>query len=298
MVAGWRPADDVEVGPDQSLLYLLQIFVQRNDVSLEPFRPRVVVPVYAEILEDVVPLDSIIDLRYQALLHRLGRAALEFEIVLQLDADLLEIAVRITSGHGRRHVAYQDGLGPPLGLNPLAGIVHGVRVQVRDSVQDVVRVAFVGKAHVQSRKPFQGAVGAHVEYHVRLEDVPYPPVVGVVLVLGEQEGIVDVLLHVLRPAPHGLIADEHVALEQSRDYDLPAIGHYLTCRGPPGGFRHGTVPFRDPGVLRFVVLLLDQVRGLFYDGCRGLVVQIVRDVVQDLLHERASVDRTIRHLVS
>ena len=204
----------------------------------------------------------------------------------------------IPSGHRRRHVSYQHRFRPSLGLYPFSGVVDGVRIDVRYGVQNIIRIAFLGKTDIKTGEPFQCPVGTHVIYHIGLEDILDPPVICIVLVLGEQQRVMDVLFHLLRPSPHRLIADEDVPFQQTRDDYLAVIGHYLSDRVTPVVLRHGAVPFRDLQIVVLVALLVHQVDGFLLQRLEGHVVQIVRDVLEDLVYQFTAVLGGILHSVS
>src|SRR3712207_5380990 len=62
-----------------------------------------------------------------------------------------EVVVGLCAGHRRDQVVHHRGVRPPLGLGPLAGVVHYERVEERNVLQRRVRGARRGEAQRLAR---------------------------------------------------------------------------------------------------------------------------------------------------
>lgn len=85
--------------------------------------------------------------------------------------------------------------------------------------------------------PLQGAVGAHVEHHVRPEHLVHPAVKGQVGVGRGAVGAVVELLRPLRRRAHGLHPHKEAAVSDAGDDDL-APGHHHGARGGAPALLH------------------------------------------------------------
>ena len=100
------------------------------------------------------------------------------------------IPIRLRPGHGRNHVVDQGGVGAPLRLGALTRVIHQERVDERQLVNRLIRVAPIGQAGVLPRQPFHVAVLTHVHDSVRPKHLTQPKIGAQIVVVRGQIWVV------------------------------------------------------------------------------------------------------------
>ena len=127
------------------------------------------------------------------------------------------VAIAVSGGHGRYQVIDNRGVGPAFGLGTLTRVVDDKRIEQRHIFQGHLRVAGIGKSNAFAGKPLHGAVLAHVNHGVRLENVPDPAVIGHVMVGWGQVWAVIYRNRVLAKSPGRLQSHKHVTQVDTGD---------------------------------------------------------------------------------
>ena len=136
--------------------------------------------------------------------------------------------------HGWGEMVDEGGGTAPLGLGALAGVVDDVGVDVDHPIQGELRVALLGQAQPLAGKPFQAAVGAHMDDGVGLEDVTDPAVVGQVVVRGRQHRVVHGRVRDGLECPaRWLDRQQHVAVEVPGEGELVVVDEEGARMRPP-----------------------------------------------------------------
>ena len=156
-------------------------------------------------------------------------------VLVHQEFELGDVAIAFGARHRRDQVVHDEGVGAPLRLSALAGIVHQERVDQRQAAQGGVRAAGRGRCRILAGQPFQGAVLAEVDNGVRAEAVFQPAVGGQVVVGGRQVGVVVDRDRVLPEAARRLDQDDDVARSQRRQHEFArVVDEQGAGRGPPG----------------------------------------------------------------
>ena len=216
-LTGWGGAEHVQPVADLGVLDLAQpaVHVQQEAVELGVVR-AVVQP---EVVVELGGLDQRPDLGPDG--GQLGRVQRrDLRVLVHQLFQAGDVAVALGAGHGRDQVTDQGGVGAPLGLRALAGVVDQERVDERDIADRGVRTAAGRHAGGLPGQPLQVAVLADVHHGVRGELIPQPAVGGeVVVARGQVRVVVD--RDRVRAEPAGrLHHHDHVSGPQRGQHDL------------------------------------------------------------------------------
>ena len=183
---------------------------------------------HAELGLQVRPLDGRPDARRQR--RQLGRVEhLEPGVVVQQRLELGQLVVGLGPHHRRHQVVDDRGVGAPLGLHALAGVVDHERVDERDVAQRRVGRAPGREREHLARQPLERPVLAQVDERVGAPHAVQPPVAREVVVGGRKLGVVVDPDRVVAVAARRLDGQDHVAQRQPRDHEVVAV-HVLVAR--------------------------------------------------------------------
>ena len=87
-------------------------------------------------------------------------------------------AIAAGAGQGRGQMVDDDGLRPPLGLRPLAGIIDDERVEMRQGPEHRLGETFGRQGKRLAGQPFQRAVLAEIDHRIGAEAVGEPGIGG------------------------------------------------------------------------------------------------------------------------
>ena len=107
------------------------------------------------------------------------------------------------------------GVGAPLGLGTFPGIVDNKGIEEGQVLKRHLGIAGLREPDTLPGQPFKGAVFAHVDHGVSLVNVPYPPVVGNVMMRGYQIRAMVDGNRIFAETPRRLESHEHIAQIQS-----------------------------------------------------------------------------------
>ena len=202
------------------------------------------------------------------------------------------LVIGVGAGHRREKVVDDGGVGPTLGLGPLARVVDDEGVDERDVAQGHVGEAAGGQAHPLAGQPFERPVLARVHDGVGAPYLVEPPVEAQVVVGRRQVRRVVHGHRLLAEAPGRLHGHQHPA-EIEAGEDQVAAARIPVDR--PGGVApgrlhrrpHAGVHPRPPGP---VDVSRQAARGYLQLGRRQGVV-LVGEGVDQLGHEGVAAGR-------
>ena len=188
-------------------------------------------------------------------------------------------------------------MGTAFRLRPLPRVVDNEGVEQRQVLQGYFWVASRRKADALARQPLQRAVFAHVNHCVGLEHVPYPTVVGDVVVGRGQVGTVIDGNRVLSEPPGRLKPHKDVAEVYAGDGQAAVAAVHLPGRVSPS-FRHFFRNRRRKAAEPLPVLLARDVAHRHSQLLFGKVLPIVAATFDNAMYEFVAVFRYIGNLVA
>ena len=167
----------MEAAANLRVLELAQVTVDVEDEAVELVAVRLLV--HAEVAVQLGAHQQIPDPGPDG--RQLGRV--EGGHVSVLVEEVLEagqVVVDVGSRHRRQKVVDDHGVGPALGLGPLAGVVHHEGVHERQIAKGDVGPAFLRQPEPLARQPLEGAVLAEMDdgMHARLQRLVERQVLG------------------------------------------------------------------------------------------------------------------------
>mmetsp|Transcript_30830 Transcript_30830/g.60333 ORF Transcript_30830/g.60333 Transcript_30830/m.60333 type:complete len:829 (-) Transcript_30830:742-3228(-) len=235
LLHGWGHADGVEPAWEQAGLDLHELVVHLTDdaVALVQVHVLRVVLFGREVLDVLVQVararggDNRVD--------DVGAAAGVPQALVGANelAELLQALVQASVLRGRGEVRDGGGVATAFGDGSLRRVVSGVVVQVRERVDQAVRVALAGHTHLLSGHELQGSVGSEVQDGVGAEDLLKVGVVGGETVVGRGRLGEEEAHGVALVTEGGLDADEDVAELLTVHEQVLAVGVEVAGRRAP-----------------------------------------------------------------
>ena len=226
-----RPAQRVEPAADLRVLELAEVTVDVQQEVVE-------LVVGGRIGASEVAVDLGVDEQVPHLLPHGG----DLRRVERLDLGVLveelleagELVVGVGARERGHEVVDDHRVGAPLGLRPLAGVVHDERVEERQVAEGGVGRAGGGEPDALAREPFERAVLAGVHDRVRAEAGLQPAVEGEVVMRGRDPGRVVRRDRVGAEGARRLHGDEHAAEVEARERERVAVAQHVARRLAPG----------------------------------------------------------------
>ena len=199
------------------LLQLKQVVLDLLYGLLGHFLPKEI-PVQPEFLDPIHNPPKL-------LLGELNTPSGRLVVVIYQDRELTVLPIGPSLLHGRNEVIDDHPSSSPLGLHPFANVVHDVRVEIGQILDQHLRRAGLAEPRLFAGEPFVGAVRSQRDDSIGLELTLQPEVEGRVLVVRpELRGMIQ-LHRVVTPAPWRLGDQDDIAQVHVRNDDLPVLHH-------------------------------------------------------------------------
>ena len=135
-------------------------------------------------------------------------------------------------------MVYQAGTPPSFGLYTLSGNGHMVRIHIGKRAQCQIRITAQVKSRALARQPFQISMSAYMNDGIRLPDIPYPQVIGQVLMGRSDKRIMIDFGCIKTVAPGCLDRDENMSIHDTRNKDTALFIHHDTAGRAAPVFLH------------------------------------------------------------
>ena len=284
----------VQAAPDLGVLQAAQVAVHIDDQIVEPVVTGCVTQ--PEVLVDGGLGERLPDPVAQRGQLR-GVQALELAVLVEELLQPRRLVVGVGPGHRGQQVVDDDGVGAPLGLRSLPGIVDDEGVEEGHVGEGGVGPAARGEGQRLAGQPLQGAVLAEVDDGVGAPDVVQPAVEGQVVVgRGEVGRVVDGD-RVVAVAPGRLDRHQHVPELDPAEHEPAVVDAVLPWRRTPGLLQLPAGLGGQRGEPAAVVGHVHRADGAIELGS-GERVGVVGEAVGQLRHQRVAVRRRIGHAVA
>ena len=204
------------------------------------------------------------------------------------------IPIRLRPGHGRNHVVDQGGVGAPLRLGALTRVIHQERVDERQLMNRLIRVAPVGQAGVLPRQPLHVAVLAHVHDSVRPKHLTQPKIgAQIVVVRGQIRVVVNPHRVIAKPARR-LHHHHHIAELQAGNINLLRVRvHIVRAGGRAPMLRHLLLHGFGQGGEKLLVGVGGQLQRVRGQHLLGQPLWVVPAGLNDCVHEGVPIQITV-----
>ena len=126
-------------------------------------------------------------------------------------------------------MVYQAGAPPSFGLYPLSGNGHMVRIHIGKRAQCQIRITAQVKSRALARQPFQISMGSYMNDGIRLPDIPYPQVIGQVLMGRSDKRIMIDFGCIKTVAPGCLHRDKNMSIHNTGNQNAAFPIHHDTA---------------------------------------------------------------------